>query len=76
MVGWPEVNLGLPVSATFLAKTVLYKASSTSRDDGYSHYPIETLSQALFNQCKHVSLILLCILMGFNTSKVPQCWLG
>lgn len=31
------------------------------------YFPIQTLSQASFNRCKHLSLILLFILMSFNT---------
>lgn len=32
----------------------------------------QTLSQALFNQCKHLSLFLLCILTASNMLKVPR----
>lgn len=33
------------------------------------YFPIQTLSQASFNQCKHSPLILLFILMSFNMSE-------
>lgn len=33
------------------------------------YFPIQTLSQASFNQCKHSPLILLLILTSFNMSK-------